>query len=343
LFKQYNKRINMNNLKKIGLSALAGSLVAFSANAGELSVSGSAEFTYTDNDGTAGNNLTGNPYGAQQAIAFTGSGDVGFGELTIVRVINDTGTENATSYATLDMGDLGTLSFDSDGYAGVGYAANDDVLPTAYEEIWTGSTGDSGVAGAGSSNTLGYANSFGPLSFSVGYQKNGAATNQSESTASGAGITGSTTDVYVSAAVPGIDGLTIGLGHSDISQNSTTLLDADSTYTGMNVNYSAGPVAVGYRYTQANVGTAATASEIIDAWSIAFNVNENFAVSYGQQDTEFEAIGATASTTEEVKGINASYTVGAASIRLLNSKANDVAGVAATENEHTEIGVVLSF
>ncbi len=37
----------MNNLKKIGLSALAGSLVAFSANAVELTVSGTAEVTYS--------------------------------------------------------------------------------------------------------------------------------------------------------------------------------------------------------------------------------------------------------------------------------------------------------
>jgi len=36
----------MNNLKKIGLSALAGSLVATSAFAGEMSVSGSAKATY---------------------------------------------------------------------------------------------------------------------------------------------------------------------------------------------------------------------------------------------------------------------------------------------------------
>ena len=35
----------MNNLKKIGLSALAGSLVAFSAHAAEFSVSGSASIT----------------------------------------------------------------------------------------------------------------------------------------------------------------------------------------------------------------------------------------------------------------------------------------------------------
>ena len=41
----------MNNLKKLGLSALAGSLVAFSANAVEMSVSGVAEVTYTTSGG----------------------------------------------------------------------------------------------------------------------------------------------------------------------------------------------------------------------------------------------------------------------------------------------------
>ena len=41
----------MDNLKKLGLSALAGSLVAFSANAGELSVSGGAKISYTGGSG----------------------------------------------------------------------------------------------------------------------------------------------------------------------------------------------------------------------------------------------------------------------------------------------------
>jgi hypothetical protein len=38
----------MNNLKKIGLSALAGSLVAFSASAGEMTVTGQANLYMTD-------------------------------------------------------------------------------------------------------------------------------------------------------------------------------------------------------------------------------------------------------------------------------------------------------
>ena len=50
----------MNNFKKIGLSALAGSLAAFSANAAEMSVSGSAAVTYNNGDSSE---VTGNPYG----------------------------------------------------------------------------------------------------------------------------------------------------------------------------------------------------------------------------------------------------------------------------------------
>ena len=42
----------MDNIKKIGLTALAGSLVAVSAaNAGALSVSGGAKFGYAASDG----------------------------------------------------------------------------------------------------------------------------------------------------------------------------------------------------------------------------------------------------------------------------------------------------
>ena len=43
----------MNNLKKIGLTALAGSLVATSAFAGELTASGSASMRLCNISGTA--------------------------------------------------------------------------------------------------------------------------------------------------------------------------------------------------------------------------------------------------------------------------------------------------
>ena len=45
----------MNKLRKIGLTALAGSLVAVSANAVDLSVTGTSKLTYTTTGGTGAN------------------------------------------------------------------------------------------------------------------------------------------------------------------------------------------------------------------------------------------------------------------------------------------------
>ena len=49
----------MNKLKKIGLTALAGSLVATSVFAGEMAVTGNASLTYAGQDNkTTGNGLS---------------------------------------------------------------------------------------------------------------------------------------------------------------------------------------------------------------------------------------------------------------------------------------------
>ena len=51
----------MTNLKKLGLTALAGSLVATSAYAGSLDVTGSAKASYTSDGAAAANNPLSNP------------------------------------------------------------------------------------------------------------------------------------------------------------------------------------------------------------------------------------------------------------------------------------------
>ena len=59
------------------------------------------------------------------------------------------------------MGDMGTIGFDSAGGGLAGTAANDDILPTAYEEVWHG-VSSSYVSGASGGSTLSYANTIGP-------------------------------------------------------------------------------------------------------------------------------------------------------------------------------------
>ena len=329
----------MNNLKKIGLSALAGSLVAISANAAELSVSGSVEVTYTDTGGTVGNEVTGNSFGAKSDMTFTGSGDVGFGTVTMNRALSDAGAIT-TSYQTLDMGDMGTFSFDSTAGQLVGIAANDDLMPTAYEEVWTGVSG-SGIAGVGSTNVIGYTNTFAGVSISAGYTNGEGATQTGESAASGAGAHGSTRDIYLSMSP--IDGLTIGAGQSVNSSTDTSTTSTDTVESVANIKYTMGPVSAGYRMGESEDGTAGAASHSITAWSLAFNVNDNFAISYGEQENEQNAIGGTAAVAEDVTGLSAAYTMGAASVRFNHSESSNDNFVATVDDETTEISLALSF
>ena len=337
----------MNNLKKLGLSALAGSLVAFSANAVEMSVSGVAEVTYTTSGGD-GSAPTGNPWGSNTSISFSGSGDVGFGTATIVRTLNDganhgTYTDNFVSaYQTVDMGSLGTLSFDSAGGGLEGVTAYDDLLPTAYEEVWNGvGSGTSYNAGAASNDTIGYSNSFGAIGISLAQTKGGAR-------ASGDGGNGGTSTTTTSdwvITLDGsalVDGLSGGVMSSTASSSVAGVVD-DETVGGW-VNYSTGPVSLGYRQSEIQSGTASATGKNVEAYAIAFNVNDNMSVSIATQDTEYDKAGVAATNvTETIDAINASYTMGAASVRATMSEASDDAGTAGTDDEHMEISLVLSF
>ena len=97
----------MNDMKKIGLTALAGSLVATSAYAGDLSVTGSSKITYADADE---DEVTGNPFSMSQGITFSGSGDLDNG-MTMSWTYTMTNAALSSSNIKVDMGDSGTFAF----------------------------------------------------------------------------------------------------------------------------------------------------------------------------------------------------------------------------------------
>ena len=335
----------MTNLKKIGLSALAGSLVAFSANAVEMSVSGTAEVTYTTNDGS-GSGVTGNPWGSNTAIGFTGSGDVGFGTATIVRTLQDganhgTKTDNFVSaYQTVDMGDMGTLSLDAAGGGLEGVTAHDDLLPSAYEEVWNGvGSGTSHNAGAASNDTIGYSNSFGALGVSLATTKGG--TRATGDGGNGGTSTTSTTDYVIKLDGSAlIDGLSGGFGNSTVKSTVAGVND-DNIDMGW-INYSTGPVSIGARMSEIQGGAAGAVGKNVEAYAIAFNVNDNLSVSIATQDVEYDTPSST-NVTETIDALNASYTMGAASVRASFSEADNDAGNNGMTDEHMELSLVLSF
>jgi outer membrane protein OmpU len=329
----------MKNLKKVGLTALAGSLVAFSANAVEMSVTGTAEVTYTTTNGTDAS--TGNPWGSNTSVKFSGSGDVGFGTATIVRTLNDGIATALSAYQTLDMGDLGKLSFDAIGGGLEGTAANDDLLPTAYEEVWTGVSG-AGVIGAASADTLGYSNTFAGLSISLAHT--GAYAGGTDGTGDGgndgAGVTAKASDWHLSYAVPYVDGLTVSYGESTVDYSLAT--ENDDTSSVGHILYSTGPVSIGYRMAEFHDGSAGSNGTNVEAYAVAFNVSDEMKVSIATQDREFDVPSGT-NVTETSDAINASYTMGAMTVRGTFGESKDTAGQTGDNDEHMELSLVLAF
>jgi outer membrane protein OmpU len=156
----------MDKFKKVGLSALAGSLVAFSAQAIEWGVSGGAEITIVHNDS---DEVTGNPIGARKNIGFSASGELDNGMgISVGHYMNDALTLGSSVY-TFDMGSAGSVTLDY-GAGGFGADEIDNVMPTAYEEADDGfATGISKIGANYSGHYLSYKNNFGGFTFGGSY------------------------------------------------------------------------------------------------------------------------------------------------------------------------------
>jgi outer membrane protein OmpU len=345
----------MNKIRKIGLSALAGSLVAVSASAGDLSVTGTWEVTYKSDDKA---NL-GNSFGSKSAMSFSGSGDVdGLGTATWYAAINDNNPAGYLSHkVTLDMGDMGEFGFDQ----GVGsYGANtiDDKSPTAWEESWHNTANSSGgfSANGGSSGVLGYKNTFMDFNLNFEYSPEIAAGdggdggNGARSTATTVTQTGSNTNFAITNSTL-VDGLDFGAGYGSNDSDSTVANSSTDIESMVGyANYTMGSVTVGYTMSQSRGGSAASAANEVNAYGIAFNVNDNLSISYNEHNNDYKKTSSDGSTgsgqadvEQESKGIAIAYTMGGATLAIQQNEMDNVKGVQNTNDEITEISLSLAF
>ena len=337
----------MNNIKKIGLTALAGSLVAFSANAAEMSVSGATLFTYTSDDSSE---VTGNPLGMKTNLSFKASGEVNGYTVSYMQTSKDQFAGMSSARLSVDMGDIGTISLDQG--SGSGLSTIDDKTPTAAEEIWDGlDTTTSGRVGAvGSSGVLNYVNSFAGVSLNAAFRK-GASGSSADGATSGEG-SGSGYDFALTTdgEMLGVDGLAIGAGYGQVENGQTALVtgggNGDQTGITGFVNYSIGPVTLGYQMSNEDNMVTSTGASAADQeatrWGVAFNVNENLSVSYGEAETEFLHPSA-AAVTEDVEGFAIAYTMGSMKIAGNRNEGSNMAGTAGANDEMTEIAVSFAF
>ena len=333
------------NIKKIGLTALAGSLVAMSAAvAGELAVSGSAKLSYTGKGGNEDAATTGSGFGMQENIGFNGSGEMENGmTVSLSHTLHSDSAGASTSSITLDMGSAGVLTF-AEGTSGIGISAIDDVMPTAEEEVSNGlgiAIADSATGVAQAGNTyeanmgktgFNYAYSMDMGSIVFGYSPGNTSARVDDGGTSGPGATASGKSVHV-VLDSLVDGLTVyaGTAENGVDDHDTAAL-----------KYAVGPVTVGYQWTEidrqaANAGAVAD-SERTQA-SIAFAVNDNLSVSYGMIETEIDG----QAQDEELSGISVGYSMGGMTINAHRNTGEDMGGAANNESEHTEISISFAF
>ena len=128
------KEYFMNNFKKIGLTALAGSLVAVSAHAGELSVSGGVNITMKHGNAAAASNNSGRGIGTDKDVAFTGGGELDNGTtFSVTTATNDSQTDLTSGYITISTPSFG--SFLMGNHSGAAHYKYDEEVPQVYEQI----------------------------------------------------------------------------------------------------------------------------------------------------------------------------------------------------------------
>ena len=339
----------MKKLTKIGASALAGSLVAVSAQAGELSASGTWELTYKSDDKTN----VGNPFGSKSAISFNGSGDVdGLGTASFFAAINDNNPAGFASHnILLDMGDMGTVGFDQ-GVGTFGASTIDDKSPTAWEESWHNTANSSGglVHTGGSGGVLGYSNTIGGFSVSVEYAPalttadngDGGAGGDDTSLANGSNMNFAITSSDL------VEGLTVGVGagQSEYDDEAVVGNEDGSSVVGF-ANYTMGPVTAGVTLSDSNNARAAAGTNDggreVEAYGIAFAVNDSLSISYNQHNMTYKKRGGSADVEQEATGIAIAYTMGGATLAIQNNSMDNVTGTAGTNDEITEISLSLAF
>ena len=360
----------MKKITKLGLSALCGSLaVASAANAGEISVSGTAEMTYL----TVHGNTTGHPIGMKSNLTFTGSGELDGGQKVSLGITHTDKASWSAANIALTTNNIGTFTFSNGTGADLG--DYDDKAPTAWEEAWDagqGATTDN-VGGVASSTNINWKSPattgkiMGGTTLILAYTPQNSGTTNNDKTASG-GAKGTGKGMDVILDLRSGKKLTGFLGYSRTQQRSRsgdspealTAPHGDKEEAVIGLNYKLGPFSMGYQQSaedlkaQSDQDSAAAEVDMYlnKSWGIAMNINGGLSVSYGEATsnkiwtpmlTDPGQNKYTHKRKQKSKAWNAAYTIGGVTAKWANAETTNAAYTEGAAKESTLISLGIAF
>jgi outer membrane protein OmpU len=311
----------MNNLKKIGLSALAGSLVATSAFAGEMSVAGGASVNVEHTNG--GGADTGKTFSMGNQLTFSGSGELDNGLNIALSFVLDQGDDTAigsgpfdSHSVTISNDTMGSLKFSGEG----GSSAISAMDGTAAGDIWdsfdiASTVHPTGIGGGNNS-----------MMYTLPEMMDGVALNLSYTPRGTADST-----IAYSISYTGMDNLTVNYALGDGAADNT---DGEA----MKLSYVMGPVTGTYTNYEYSGATAAT-SDDTSSYAVTYLLpGDELSVTYGAETVE-------RGTLQDVEtwSVSAAYTAGGMTISGSMSEIDNMDGTTTASQDRDRWALGLSF
>ena len=285
----------MNTFKKVGLTALAGSLVVSSAVAGEMSVAGSASIGLKNTTKTS----SGKSWTMGNQLTFTGSGELDNGmnvSMSFVldqdddTTLSETAREENSPFdshsVTISSDTMGTLVFSGEG----GSSAQSAIDTTAAGDLWdSGSQFTAVRASESGNNSMLYTlpSIMDDLTIKASYSPGGA---------------GGKSATAWHVGYSGVEGLSL-----DYAVGQTESIGSEQEHTTMKASYAYSSFTLSYSNTESVHDDASVSTdEEVSSWNLAYTVSDDLSIAYGTEtiETEGQAI------DEEGEKINVSYTTG---------------------------------
>ena len=327
----------MNNFKKIGLTALAASLVSTSAFAGELSATASASISLENYSGEQIN--SDKAWSMADSVILSGSTELDNG-MTVSMSFELDDADTAHSYdshsITIASDALGTLTFAGNGgssaVSAMDATAAGDIFDTFDAQTLNASAVAETSTAAGNAAMLTSPGGNDSLFYTAPSVVDGLAI-----TASYNGEAGAESSSAFGVTFSGVEGLTVNYGVGSDDGAAGTANNADVTT--MKASYAVGPVTLAYSDHSYDSATA-TRDQDTKSMSVAYTVTDSISVSYG---TEEMSTGEASTVDAEFTKISASYTSGGMTITATQSEAENISyGTGSTEDQDYW-GLTLAF
>jgi len=320
------------NIKKIGMTALAASLVSTSVFAGELTASGSAEITVGNYSGEQIN--ANRSFTMADSVVLTGSTELDNGMTVSMSFELDGSAADVTgSYddhsVTISSDALGKFKFSGNG----GSSAVSALDATAAGDIWDNFDGQVGTAEttltAGTAKMLTAPGGNGTMIYTLPSMVDGLSVSASYTP------TGVESSSAFGATYTGVEGLSVSYG---VGTNDEGVAATKGDVTTMKAKYAYGPITVAYSDHEFN-STTATRDQDVTSYSVAYTVSDSISISYGTE--EFDSGEGTIDA--EYSKISASYTSGGMTITAISQEAENISYSATTTEDQDYWGLTLGF